>query len=490
MSPAGRAASARAALAGLACATALAALPLGWQGRSTVSSTGSSAENDAAPIAESAPRGQGAAPRALLPSLLLRGTPAAVTPLPSRPTAAPTGSATASATDGTPSPGSGSPISTPPPATTPRPTGPPPFGLVALAPDAFLTGPGVTVDSLAFWEAPDPADSLLLATAKGNGLVEVWPAPYDGAERPPLRPPRFAEGAVNGIAVDAAADELFVALARPASTVLVFSLPELRFLREIVAGEEDLRGEPNLGLLRMPDGARRLYVSADVRVFAYPAEGGDRLFGFDAAAPLESLLADEAEQVLYLPDEVGRSGVYAYDPDGRPLVPGGGPAFGGDGVFQADAEGIALYACRDADGRDTGAGWILVADQRSPASDFEVFDRASWAHLGRVQLAGVSGTDGIASTRQALPGHPGGLFAAVDADRRIALVGWDRLLEAMGLRCGADGRGADARAGAGAGVGAGEAGGARRVVSYGPSTRTETVGAAPRASRPQARRAR
>jgi len=341
------------------------------------------------------------------------------------PTAAPTVAPTASQT---PDP---TPTSTPPLPDFE------PFGLVRLAPDLLLEGSGSTIDSLAFWEAPDPADSLLLVTAKGNQRVEVWRQPFLGRELPALQHPSFGTGTqVNGIVIDQELDRVYIAVSRPASTVAVFALPGLAFLGELVQGAVDLRSEPNLALLTLPDGVKRLFVSADDRVYAYDPESGAALGGFAPGHSFETLLADDVDQVLYIPDEVGRSGVYAFNPVGSPYYRAGEARFGGQGVFEADAEGIALYACLTPDGTDDGRGLLIVSDQKADASDFEFFDRRSWAHLGRLQLDGVRFTDGIASTQQALPGHPAGLFAAVDDDTNVALIGWERIVAATGLGCG------------------------------------------------------
>jgi hypothetical protein len=354
-----------------------------------------------------------------------------------------------------PPPSTGTPVTpvrsaTPDPATpdplTPDPSTPVPatalpsefaaFGLVRLEPDMMLEGSGNIVDSIAFWEAPDAADSLMLVTAKGNQRVEVWQQPFEGHELPALQHPSFGSGTqVNGIVIDQARDLLYISTSRPASTVSVFSLPEMVFLRQIVEAAVDLRSEPNLTLLETPDGASRLYVSADNRVYIYDSVSGLLLREFATAAPLETLLADDFHQRLYIPDENNRGGVYVYDSDGEPYLQDGRSRFGEAEVFQADAEGITGYHCLDAAGLDDGRGWLIVADQRTGSSDFEFFDRQTWAHLGRLQLEGVSFTDGIASTQQALPQHPAGLFAALNNDRGVALVGWDRIFEATGLGC-------------------------------------------------------
>ncbi len=323
----------------------------------------------------------------------------------------------------------------PAPPATPIPPDFAPFGLVRLAPELRLDGSGVTVDSLAFWEAPLAEDTLLLATAKGNQHVEVWRWPFKGAELAALQDARWAGSLVNGIVVDQDQGRAYVSVSRPASTIAAFALPGLEPLGALVAGQVDLRVEPNLALLTLPDGARRLYASADDRVFAFDPTDGRLLADFPTTHAVETVLADDVDQVLYLPDETRRSGVHAYHPDGRPFQRGGVASFGGGGIFEADAEGIALRACRGPDGRDDGRGLIVVSDQKNDATDFEVFDRRSWTHLGRLQLDGVRRTDGIASTERPLPGHPDGLFAAVNDDAEVVLVDWDPILEATGLRC-------------------------------------------------------
>jgi hypothetical protein len=383
------------------------------------------------PEAGAGPAAQATESLVHLPIHLRSDRPARPTPLPS-PTAAPATATPTVAATATPT-ASADPTATP--SATPPASRLEPFGLVRLEPDLVLEGSGTVIDSIAFWEAPDAADSLMMVTAKGNQRVEVWRQPFAGRELPPLEHASFGRGQVNGIAVDQDLDRVYVSVSRPASTVSVFALPDLSFVGQLVEGEVDLRGEPNLALLELPDGAKRLYVSADDRVYVYEPASGLALGAFEPAAGLETMLADEVHQLLYIPDETGRSGVYAYRPDGSPFSRGGAVRFGGEGVFEADAEGIALYACPGAGRSDDGRGWLIVSDQKTGASDFEFFDRQSWAHLGRLQLVGVSGTDGIASTQQPLPEHPAGLFAAVNDDTSVALVGWERILAATGLSC-------------------------------------------------------
>jgi len=311
-----------------------------------------------------------------------------------------------------------------------------PFGSVTLTPDFELDGAGTNVDSIAFFEAPDPEGTLLLVTAKGNQRVEVWRFPFVGSEQAPLAHPSFGTGTqVNGIAVDQATDRLYVAVSSPASTVAVFSLPGLAFLGEFVAGSVNLRSEPNLALLSRPDGSRWLYASADGAVYVRDAQSGAAIGQWNPAAGLETMVADDRDQVVYVPDENGGTGVHAYEPLGAPHLRGGTNRFGG-GVFDADAEGIVLYRCSADGATDDGDGFLVVADQRADHTEFEFFDRRTRQHLGALVLTGVANTDGVGSTQRPLPGWPLGLFAAIDDDTATVGIGWHRILAATGLSCG------------------------------------------------------
>jgi hypothetical protein len=309
-----------------------------------------------------------------------------------------------------------------------------PFGRAVVTPDFEANGAGIDMDTIAFWESADPESSMMFVTAKGNSLVEVWRHPYAGRELPPLRHPTFADSRVNGVVVDQERDLLYVSISSPSSTVAVFTLPDLGFVRDFHKPGVDLRSEPNLALLEEPTGERRIYVTADDVVYVHDAATGEYLSEFVPGPPLETIAADRHYQALYIPDEKKRSGVWAVRADGRPYPGAAASRFGGDGVFQKDGEGILVYEC-GAHGTDTGCGLIVVADQRPEASDFEFFDRASWEHLGTLVVEGVSGTDGIASTQAESPVYPKGLFAAVDHDTSTVGVSWEKIFAATGLRC-------------------------------------------------------
>ncbi len=305
-----------------------------------------------------------------------------------------------------------------------------PFGTVTLNPAFEAAGEGLNVDTIAFWAAPDASNTLMFVTAKGNSLVEVWRYPFLGQAQPSLLHPTFADSPVNGVVVDQETDLLYVSVGSPASTVSVFSLPDLAFVMNFNKPDADFQGEPNLGLLKLPGGEKRLYVSADDIVFIHDAQSGALLGEFAPEKGLETIVGDDFHQALYIPDENGHTGIYAYQPDGTPFLRNGSNHFGDGGIFQKDAEGIIILRCPLAGGSDDGSGLILVSDQKKDITDFEVFDRRTWQHLGALRLNGVSNTDGIASFQQALPAHPRGVFAAIDDDNATAIIGWDEILAA------------------------------------------------------------
>ncbi len=404
--------------------------------------------HDTRPRPTALPADPSATPAGLTVTPSVTVTIPTVTPsaTPTVPTATPaTLTATPSATQGIPTvtpSATATPTllpATPPPSATPgtaTPGKPRPFGTVELKPDFDENGSGTQIDSIGFWEAPDPADTLMLVTAKGNQRVEVWRYPFAGNEQEALRHPIFGtDTKVNGIVVDQAEDVVYIAISTPVSTVAVFDLPGLNLVRHFVDGQVNLRGEPNLALLQLPDASKRLYVSADDIVYLYEPHSGAALGDFRPTKGLETMLGDDRDQIVYIPDENSGTGVYAYDPDGRPFARGGASVFGTGGIFDDDAEGITEYVCSDGEGADSGAGFIVVADQRAEATDFEIFDRQAWDHLGTLRLTGVSNTDGVASTQQALPDYPLGLFAALNDDKSVAGLGWDKILAATGLGC-------------------------------------------------------
>ncbi len=293
-----------------------------------------------------------------------------------------------------------------------------------------LNGSGSNVDGIAFWEAPTPQDGLMFVSSKDAELIEVWAYPFRSSadSLPSLTHPCISNG-TNGILVDQDRDILYATI-RFEPSVCVFALPSLSFQREITTAGTLGNEEPNVGLLELPTGQRNLYVSYDDVVYVHDAVTGAELGQFIPQHGLEELEGDALNQVLYIPDENGGSGVDVYDPTGNFLS-----TFGGDGVFDSDSEGILVYTCPPNAAMDNGKGFIVVSDQRDPLNDFEVFDRRSKAHLGTLQIEGVNNTDGIGSTQQSSLDYSMGLFTAIDDDESAVGVAWSVILQRTGLTC-------------------------------------------------------
>lgn len=285
------------------------------------------------------------------------------------------------------------------------------------------------MDSIAFWEGPDPAASMMIVTSKDNSSIEVYRYPFQA---------QFTTiscgDASNGVWVDQEQDVLFVTK-RNSSDVCAYHLPELdeNRITSFTTAASGGDSEPNLAMLHLLDGQSWVYVSYDDVAYYHDAESGEALGSFRPLEGLETMYGDDYYQALYIPDENGRSGVYLYDPNGNPT----GEKFGDSSIFESDAEGIWVYKCMPG-GEDAGEGLIVVSDQKDDLTDFEVFDRRTKAYLGKIIIDGVDNTDGIAITQQPSPAYPLGLLAVIDDDTSTVGVGWETILGKSGLLCEGD----------------------------------------------------
>jgi Phytase/Secretion system C-terminal sorting domain len=313
----------------------------------------------------------------------------------------------------------------------------PQFGIISVDPDIEVNGLGQNIDTIEFWKAPDSTQTLMFVSAKGNQLVEVWKYPFEGNEQTPLTHSTFNGSQVNGLVIDQESDLLYVAIGEPSSTVSVFSLPDLTFQMNFNKPGVNYQSEPNLAILNLTNGNKSIYVSADFPVYIHNAVTGEFLSEFTPEKGLETMAGDDFYQRIYIPDENSRTGIYVYNPDGSPYTNNGSNQFG-QGVFDADAEGIIVYNCPLNNPIDNGEGFIVVSDQRSSKTDFEFFDRITWEHLGTLNITGVSNTDGIASYPYPLPDYPLGVFAALNDDHAVAIVGWDKIFNKIFSATGID----------------------------------------------------
>lgn len=315
------------------------------------------------------------------------------------------------------------------------------FGVVTVQPEINLEGEGENIDTIAFWENNDRDKVLMFVSAKSNKRVEVWKYPFKGNERSSIK----LDGTTNGVAVDQENNELFVTDSENRE-VVVYSLPDREEIRRFGKGIIGI-GENNIDVYNWKkDGWKDttwVYVTSNEAIYVFDAETGELKEEFEPSTDsIETILVDSYHKVIYVPEEDGgtseKPGVYAYEPDGSKYRNNGENYFGGGNIFDEDEEGITMYRCLDDNGKDNGRGFIIIADQIGSTSDFEFFDRKKWNHLGTLRIEGVGGTDGIASIQDNLRGSSNGLFAAVDNDESVAIVGWDVILEATGLDCDKD----------------------------------------------------
>lgn len=298
-----------------------------------------------------------------------------------------------------------------------------------------VTIPGKNVDSPAIWVAPKPEDSLVLLSEKGAGQVMVFKA---DAKATFVR--RFGKmKRPNGIAIlqNAAIGSIKKDLAfitdRDGDVVHVYSIPDFE---PVGTFAEKIKEPMGISLYhRKSDNAVFAYV---VRKFGREDEkvirfriteqqgriSGSREinFGRELLTNQETIVVDPDRELLYIADE-NRHEVKVYDLDGK-LV-----STFGKGHFSAQVEGIALAGCGK-------SGFIIATDQKG-VTEFEVFDRATFQHLGTIKTS-LRVTDGIALTELALPDYPRGLFVAhSDPDhsggRHAEFYNLDQLLGSIGL---------------------------------------------------------
>lgn len=291
-----------------------------------------------------------------------------------------------------------------------------------------VNGSGTNVDSMAFWEAPDPNQSLMFVTSKNNSTAEVYRYPFTSELKT-----ISCGSSTNGVWVDQDADVLYL-IQRESSNVCAFNLPALtaNSAKSFTTAATTGKFEPNLTLLKTNSGQKRIYVSYDNTVYYHDTADGSPLGKFSTVKGLETMYGDDLHKTIYIPDESGRSGVYVYDENGQYK----NQKFGDSTVFDSDAEGIWVYKCPSLGSTDNGEGVIVVSDQKATITDFEVFNRKTKQHLGKFNIPGVNNTDGISSTQQIFPLYPMGLFVALDDDTSVTGVGWDKILTQTGLSCG------------------------------------------------------
>lgn len=299
-----------------------------------------------------------------------------------------------------------------------------------------VTIPGKNVDSPAIWIAPKPEESLVLLTEKGGGQVMVFKA---DARATFVR--RFGKmkrpngiAILQNVAIGSINKDLAFITDRDGDSVHVFSIPDFQ---PVGTFAEKLKEPMGISLYhRKSDNAVFAYI---VRKFGKDDEKVIRFriteqqgrvtgareihFGRELLTNQETVVVDPDRELVYVADE-NRNEVKVYDLDGKPVT-----SFG-KGHFSAQTEGIALTGCGK-------SGFIIVTDQQS-VTEFEVFDRATFQHLGTIKTS-LKVTDGVALTELTLPDYPRGLFVAhSDPDRsggrHAEFYDLEHLLASAGLK--------------------------------------------------------
>lgn len=319
-------------------------------------------------------------------------------------------------------------------------------------PEAFMTPPMLEheIDSVAAWKAPD-GDTWLVATGKETSQLVV----YDGDTGAVMRtvgtpgegPGQFNRP--NGIAIHG--DLVFV-VERENKRVQVMQLPDFRtvalfgqgelltpyglWLHETAPGElellvtdsfmADFRTElvPPLDQLDQRVKRYRVQLSSGAPKATLLGQFGDTTSA-GALRMVESIAGDPMHDRLLIAEEDLRVGTtlreYRMDGTytGRDLPPE---------RFQAQAEGVALWAC------DDGSGYWITVDQSAERTVFHLFDRVSLDFRGSFKGNTVALTDGISLHATPTRRFPEGVLYAAHDDRGVGAFDWRDIAKALDLR--------------------------------------------------------
>ena len=339
--------------------------------------------------------------------------------------------------------------STAPLHTSTPPAPPPRTAADATIAEAWVSDPvaGDELDSLVAWPAED-GQVWLIATAKATHHLAIYDA--DTGQR--LRTVGTSGSAVgqfnrpNGIAVFG--DLLFVA-ERDNHRVQVLQLPG--FVSLGMVGEDILKVPYGLWLRETGPDELEMFVTdsfmtdfrtrelppmaeLDQRVKRFEVHVGDdgklqsRYLGSfgdtteaGALRMVESIAGDSANDRLLIADEDRRVGstLREYNLEGmyraRSLPP-----------FDADAEGIALWAC------DAGEGYWIGVDQLQPTI-FRIFDRTTLKPVKTFSGQVVANTDGQVLYAVGTPRFPAGALYTLHDDKAVAAFDLRDIVRTLGL---------------------------------------------------------
>lgn len=319
----------------------------------------------------------------------------------------------------------------------------------AVVTEAWIstTSPAEELDSLAVWGSNE-GGTWLIATGKSSHTLVVYDAEsgkrlstIGGPGKGPLQFDR-----PNGIAVHG--DLLFVA-ERDNHRVQVLQLPDFTPLGMV--GTDELRVPYGLWLRETGPGELELFVTdsfmTDFKTRELPpmAELDQRVKRFGiridedgklqsrylgafgdtseagALRMVESIAGDPVNERLLIAEEDRRVGstLREYSMEGRYLTRDLPP-------FDADAEGITLWAC------DADQGYWVAVDQLQPTV-FRLFDRVSLTPVKTFSGRTVANTDGQALYAVPTPRFPAGALYALHDDKAVAAFDLREIASALGL---------------------------------------------------------
>ena len=298
------------------------------------------------------------------------------------------------------------------------------------------------VDSPVFWDGKGQDPQVLVTAKQGNDVLFI------DAQSGQLAYRRGAVGREdgqlqrpNGIAVTG---DIAWIVERDNRRVQLFSLPAMESLGSF--GQEVLRkpygisviysaGETDVYRVYVTDdyGSTEIAVgsSGKVKIFDVKLAGNIEVqataaFGYEDTVPLlgkvESIMADPLHGRLLVADEEAKL-VRVYSLAGEYL-----DVSLGSGLIQGDAEGIALY-----EGANEEGYWILT-DQGRRRNRFLLFGRTDLSYVGNFEISGVSNTDGIAVTADAVGSHKEGVLFVVNDDAGLSAISWVDLINRLSLR--------------------------------------------------------
>jgi 3-phytase len=325
-------------------------------------------------------------------------------------------------------------------------------GAIARVTERFMTPPmrEREIDSVAAWRTPD-GGTWLIATAKASNELVV----FDGDTGALLRtvgsqgdrPGQFFRP--NGIAVHG--DLVFV-VERDNQRVQMLRLPEFAPAGEFGHGEllnpygiwlreiepkllevlvtdsfmADFRTELVPPMDELDGRVKRYRVALDGPLPRATLQGqfGDTTEA-GALRMVESIAGDPAHDRLLIAEEDRRVGttLREYRLDGRYTGRNLPPE-----RFQAQAEGVALWACAD------GSGYWITADQSTERTVFHVFDRKDLAFRGSFAGNTVALTDGIWLHAAGTRAFPAGVLYAAHDDQGVGAFDWGDIAAALSLR--------------------------------------------------------